>query len=172
MDIIKRTTHILNLIQISVDVCDEPIYALTKEIQWRYPEDFGMHKYFCLFDSLHIEKSMLILNASLIKGTGLDKVMSLSGLSVIETQVLVNVNHIKQARYCLQVALCSIYNFLLVDAHKKSSDRNTIFNWLQLRSQESQMCFFWKVVLDIQVNVLIFIRSIREGKFLLYIASL
>ena len=85
MDNVRRTTNILNPIQISVDVCDEPIYALTKEIQWRYPEEFVMDKYFCSFGPLHIEKSMLILNAQLIKGTGLDKVMSSSGLSIIGT---------------------------------------------------------------------------------------
>jgi hypothetical protein len=74
MDIIQRTIEALNPDQMSVDICDEPIFALTKEIQWRYPERFGLDIYFSLFGSLHIEKSIEILNAELIKGSGLDHV--------------------------------------------------------------------------------------------------
>ena len=34
------------------------------------------------------------------------------------------------------------------------------------------MCFYWKLILDFQVLVLVFIRSIREGNFQVYIESL
>ena len=171
MDIIKRSTALLNPDQIPVDVCDQPIYALTKEIQWRYPDTFGNSKYFCLFGSLHIEKSMLVVHGQIIKGTGLDKILTSCGLSIAGTQAIVNVNHIKQARYCLQVVICVLFQ-LLLDTHRESGDISHPSSWLENKSKESQMCFFWKLVLEVQINILIFIRSIREGNFSLYISSL
>ena len=171
MDIIKRSTALLNPDQIPVDVCDQPIYALTKEIQWRYPDTFGNSKYFSLFGSLHIEKSMLVVHGQIIKGTGLDKILTSCGLSIAGTQAIVNVNHIKQARYCLQVVICVLFQ-LLLDTHRESGDISHPSSWLENKSKESQMCFFWKLVLEVQINILIFIRSIREGNFSLYISSL
>ena len=41
MDIAKKTIAFLNPNQTPVDVCDQPVYALTKEIQFRKPELFG-----------------------------------------------------------------------------------------------------------------------------------
>ena len=41
MKYIKKTVDLLNPGQTAVDVCDQPVYALNKEIQLRNPEDFG-----------------------------------------------------------------------------------------------------------------------------------
>ena len=40
------------------------------------------------------------------------------------------------------------------------------------RSTESDMCFYWQLILNIQLEIVIFVRSIRESNFLLYIESL
>ena len=36
-----QTIEYLNPSQIAVDVCDQPVYALTKEVQYRNPEKIG-----------------------------------------------------------------------------------------------------------------------------------
>ena len=41
MNIISKTISVINPNQTPVDTCDQPVYALTKQIQWRYPELFG-----------------------------------------------------------------------------------------------------------------------------------
>ena len=84
---------------------DQPVYALTKEIQWWKPETFGKSSYFSLFGWLHIEKVLLIVHGEFFKGSGLNNNLSASDLSIIGAEVMVNVNHIKQARYYLQVCL-------------------------------------------------------------------
>ena len=56
MKIIKKTSNFLNPTQTPVDCCDEPVYALTKEIQFRLPNEFGADKYFSLFGGLHFEQ--------------------------------------------------------------------------------------------------------------------
>ena len=41
MNIVMQTNEYLNPSQIAVDVCDQPVYALTKEVQYRNPEKIG-----------------------------------------------------------------------------------------------------------------------------------
>ena len=74
MNIISNTIHTLNPGQIPVDTADQPIFALTKELMIRFPDKFVPHKYFCLFGSLHIKKSLLIICAWVIKGSELDEI--------------------------------------------------------------------------------------------------
>ena len=112
MEIAKKTTQLLNPLQITCGGCDQPVFKITKDLQWRFPELFGQDKYFCIFGSLHIEKSILILCSSLIEGSGLNKIMNSCGLSIVGTDSLVTVNHITRARYCIQVAACVIFSLL------------------------------------------------------------
>ena len=65
------------------DTSDQPIFAFTKELMIRFPDKFGPDKYFCLFGSLHIEKSLLIICDQVIKGSGLDQIMCTCGLSIV-----------------------------------------------------------------------------------------
>ena len=41
MNLIKTTISNINPGQIPADTCDQPVHALTKEIQWRYPAEFS-----------------------------------------------------------------------------------------------------------------------------------
>ena len=107
MNIISNKINTLNPGQIPVDTVDQLIFALTKESMIRFPD-----KYFCLFGSLHIEKSLLIICGQVIKGSGLDEIMYTCGLSIIGADSLVTVNDIKRTRYCLQVGACVIYSKL------------------------------------------------------------
>ena len=61
MEIISKTIQLLNPNQTPVDTCDQSVYALTKLIQWAFPDIFGNTKYFSIFGGLHIEKSLLII---------------------------------------------------------------------------------------------------------------
>ena len=61
----------LNPGQIAVDVCDQLMYALTKEVQYRNPEKFGPGQYFCLMGDLYIEMCILAIHGELIYRSGL-----------------------------------------------------------------------------------------------------
>ena len=93
-------------------------------------------------------------------------------LSVVGTDVIVNVNDIKKARYCIQVCACAIYK-KLKEAHKESNSILPVMDWLQKgRSNQSEMSFYWNIILHVELSILVFIRSIREGNFTLYKHSL
>ena len=110
IEIVEKTTQLLNLGQICVEESDEPVYKLSKELQWRYLDRFGPEKYFCLFGSLHLEKSILLCG-SVIEGSGLDKIVASCGLSIVGMDSL-SVNHIKRVRCCIQVAAFVMFSLL------------------------------------------------------------
>ena len=170
MNIIRDTIEFINPNQVPVDVSDQPVYAFSKEVQLRYPSVFGPGKYISLFGDLHVEHSALLMHGQIIKGSGLDSILQRSQLSTIGTSSLVDANDIKRSRYCLQVALCSIYR-LLKNAHGESNSTSSPLQWLEERCKVSEMCYYWKMIFDFQITILLFVRSIREGNFQLYIQT-
>ena len=171
MNLNKKTTNFLNPSQTPVDTCDQPVHGLTKTIQWMYPETLGSGKYLSILGGLHIKQSELVIHGDIIKGSGLEKILSTNDLSIIGTSAVVDGNDIKRLRYCLQVAAYAVF-WKLKDAYIQSNSLLPILDWLEHKSKESEMCFYWKLILDFQVVVLVFIRSIREGIFQVYIESL
>ena len=46
------------------------------------------------------------------------------------------------------------------------------YEWLCQKSTESEVYLYWKMVVELEIGILIYKRSIREGNFQLYIESL
>ena len=134
-------------------------------------DKFGPDKYFSLFGSLHIEKSLLIICGQVLTGSGSDEIFCTCGLSIVVADSLVIVNVIKGARYCLQVGACVIYS-KLKQAHMDSGSDELILSWLANKRKINEMCFYWKLILELMIDLLVFIRSLRESKFRLYVGLL
>ena len=152
-------TNFLNPSQTPVDTCDQPVYALTKTIQWMYPETLGSGNYLSILGGLHIEQFALVMQGETIKGSGLEIILSSNNLSIIGKSAVVDVIDIKRARYCLQVAACTVIR-KLKDEYVQDNPLLPILDCLEHRSKESEICFYWKLILDFLVLVLVFIRSI------------
>ena len=67
----------------------------------------------------------------------------------------------------MQVAICVIYK-LLKEAHAHSQSNLSLFDWLEEKSKINQMAYYWRLILNFQIQVLIFVRSVRTGNILLY----
>ena len=106
-------TNTLNPQQMTaVDCSDQPMYALSKIIQWKYPE-FASPKYFTLFWAVHMEAELLIENECLVAVTGLDKILGNTAIDKVGLQTAtVDLNHIHKARYSFQLSVVSIYTCL------------------------------------------------------------
>ena len=68
MDKIKDAVHILNPGQVPVITADQPIYAIAKQIQWKWPDEYGEEHFVIMFCGLHIE--MTALRRAVISTTG------------------------------------------------------------------------------------------------------
>ena len=107
MQLYMKWTVVLNPGQTPVDVSDQPVYALTKELQFRHPEMFS--QFFPIFGQLHIEQSLLVFHGQLIERSGLVQILTENKSFMIGLSVVVDVNNIKRARYTLQIALCALF---------------------------------------------------------------
>ena len=69
------------------------------------------------------------------------------------------------------MALCSLHRKLVEAAKNDGSDLDP-WKWLQEKSATNGMCFYWNLVMNFELEILAFLRSIREGNFTLYVQSL
>ena len=70
MDVINTAVANLNPGQIPVITVDQPLYALAKQIQWRWPETHGEDQFVILFGGLHIEMAALKTLGDLLDSSG------------------------------------------------------------------------------------------------------
>ena len=164
-----KWTAILNPGQTPVDVSDQPVYALTKMLQFLFPNEFG--NYFALFGQLHIEQALLTVHDLLIKGSGLYEILTQNKFSTIGMGAVVDVNNIKRARYAVQISLCSLFK-MLEDAAAESMTELSAYDWLCQKCAESEVYMYWKMVIELEMHILIYVRSIREGNFKLHVETL
>ena len=83
----------LNPSQTPVDVSDCPVYALIKEAQFQFPEQFS--NYFTMFRGLHIEQCLLVTHGQFTEGSGLREIFEACSLARIGVGTVVDVNQIK-----------------------------------------------------------------------------
>ena len=157
----------------TVDCSDQPIYALSKQVQWKHPDLFPLSKYFPLFGGLHIEQGLLICHAHLIAGTGLDEVFTGCNLTTIGLETAcADVNHIKKARYSVQLCFCALFS-CLKDAYSALGGSGDLFQWAECLADGGNLLIkFWLEILKFEMKFLILVRSIRESNFRLFVSSL
>ena len=61
-----------------------------------------------MFGGLHIEQCLLVTHGQFIADSGLQSILETCSLATIGAGAVVDVNHIKRSRYCMQVALNSL----------------------------------------------------------------
>ena len=167
MIIKQKTVEVLNPGQTPVDHCDCPVYAISKTIQFRYPSLF--QNYLSMLGDLHSEQVFLVMHGELINGSGLKELMKIHKFTTINVSSVVDASQIKAARYGLQVLLSALF-LKLQDACKDSG--MDPFVWLDEKAKSNDMCFILNTLMQFQINVLLFVRSIREGNLSLYIEVL
>ena len=70
MDIIKAAVQHLNPGQMPIVAADQPLYALTKKIQWSWPATHGEDHFVIMFGGLHIEMALLKVLGDWLEGSG------------------------------------------------------------------------------------------------------
>ena len=111
------------------------------------------------------------LRFSLIADSALESILEKCSLATIGAGAVVDVKHIKRARYCTQVTVNSLY-LKLVDAVKEDKSELSLIIWLQEKASSNYMCYYLFVLMILQMEILIFIWSMGEGDFVLHVECL
>ena len=179
MDVVKQAVDILNPGQVPVITMDQPLYALAKQIQWNWPVTHGEDHFVVMFGGLHIEMAVLKVLGDLLEGSGWVEALVQAKVATPGTaDSLLKACHVTKARRAHQVTVSSLY-LLLQKAY--SDYKNDLAegdvpmgleDWCKQKSLSCPQFQFWYLIFQLQVEFLIFISSIREGNFLLYIDAL
>lgn len=174
----KKGTQFLNHGQTPVLGADQPVYALLKQIQWKFPEAFGEDKFVIMLGALHIEDKVYQMLGKVIRESGWEWVMTKADIFTSgRTSSALDEHHIKRSRYAHQVSIAA-FSILREEAFSQyclenqgTCPVNTFVKWSDEQEENYPMFFYWSMVIDFQMLLLRFVRSMREGDFELYVQT-
>ena len=174
MQLTIQGTEFLNPGQTGVLGADQPLYAIAKQLQWAFPESLGEDKLVVMLGALHIEDKVHQMTGKLLRDSGWTTVLSQAQvLTSGRAQSALNEHHIKRTRYAHQVSVMSLH--LLkhkaysaycsgVDGAPESQEV-----WEQLSRTDNPQFKYWSTIMELELLMCRFIRSLREGDFPLYV---
>ena len=155
---------------------DQPLYALSKKIRWEIGGELAADIFFVMLAPFHTEDKSLKLTGELLSGSGWLNVLVKAGVTTSgKAEAAKRGSHVTRTRYVHQIMATALYQ-LLMEAYetfkKDTSKEVSLEEFKQLKtSKEPQFCF-WLQVLELELDVLQYVRCIREGNFDLYVQML
>ena len=176
MNVVKNAVEILNPGQVPVIACDQPLYALAKQIQWSWPETHGENMFVVMFGGLHIEMAALKTLGDLLESSGWTGALVQAGVATSGTaDSFLKASHVTRTRRAHQITASSLY-ILLQKAYNEYTQNEVNVkpkkDWIAEKSAACPHFKFWNMVLELELTVMLFVRAIREGDFQLYIEAL
>jgi hypothetical protein len=99
MNVIKEATELLNPGQIPVCAFDQPLYALAKQVQWKWPATHGERSYVVMMGGLHIELALWRTVGDMLNRSGWTTAITEAGICSAGTaDSFLKVCHLKRTR--------------------------------------------------------------------------
>ena len=178
LNMIKASVEKLNPGQTPVVAFDQPLYAIAKQIQWNWPNLYGEDKLVIMFGGLHIEMASFKVLGEWLEDSGWTHALIQADIASAGTaDSFLKASHVTKTRRAHQITACSLY-ILLQAAYAEyivSCSGGVILEfegWCDKMSTDKPHFHFWYLTLLLQLDILTFIRSVREGNFSLYLSSL
>ena len=180
MDKVKEAVAFLNLGQTPVLTADQPLYALAKQIQWQWPEQYGEDKFVIMFGGLHVEMTAFKSIGTLLKDSGWTGALVEAEVTSSGTaDSFLSASNVSRTRQAHHVTACSLfslmkkaYNAYLADVSESDDRGMSLDEWCDARRKESPQFQFWLLVLTMELTIFTLVRAFREGNFTLYCVSL
>lgn len=179
MDIIKTAVSHLNADQTPVITFDQPLYTLAKTIQWNWPSIYGEDKFVIMLGGLHTEMAALKAVGSFLKGSGWVETLSDAGVTTPGTaESFLTASHVRRTRHMHEVTAAGLH-ILQHTAYESyvqiSTDEQNVLSfdkWCEEQAAKQPQFAYWSLVKQFELDILIFVRSIRTSNFKLYVDSL
>ncbi|XP_068749352.1 uncharacterized protein [Montipora capricornis] len=129
-----------------------------------------------MFGGLHIEMALWSVCGDLLEDSRWTTALAEAGIASSGTaESFLKVTHLTRTRHAHQVTVLALHK-LQREAFRLSPgpvyDEESFERWKTSSSEKSPTFHFWEIIRKLEVLILIFIRSLREGKFLLYVETL
>ena len=176
MEIQKQITNHLNPGQIPVTAFDQPLFALAKYVQWKWPLTHGEQTHVVMLGGLHIEMALWNTIGDLLESSGWTTALCEAGVATSGTaDSFLKASHLTRTRHGHQVTVLALHKlqrdaFQTLDGY--DDDENAFESWRIEMTNSSPTFQFWDIIMRFEMLVLIFIRAHRECDFLLYVKAL
>jgi len=177
MDVIMKATALVNPAQIPVLTLDQPLYTIAKQIQWTWPSIYSEEKYVVLMGGLHIEMAFLNVLGDWLKGSGWASIMASANVTTEgRADALQSGSHTSRAQWAHQVSAAALF-CLQKEAFMAYKDdlevtAKPFHDWCADMESSHPQFFYWSKTLKLEVLFLQFMRSQRDGNFLMYLEVL
>lgn len=142
-------------------------YQSFTKIQWQWPETQGEKNFVVVLGGLHIEmtawRTLGAFGRAFASGTA---------------DSFLKASHVSRTRHAHQVTACSLHILMCraydeyVEGLSESDTKLEFHQWQDYKSSSRPQFKYWSMVLKIQLTILLFLRSLREGRFSLYKESI
>lgn len=96
MDMIKKAVQELNPGQVPVIAVDQPLYAISKLIQWNWPANYGEEQFVIILGGLHIEMAILKVLGNWLEDSGwMEALVQANIASAGTAESFLKVSHVK-----------------------------------------------------------------------------
>ena len=110
MDVVKSAVEHLNPVQTPVITFEQPLFALAKQMQWKWPEDYGEDKFVVMFGGLHIEMAALKTLGDWLRGSGWVQALVQAEITTPGTaDSFLQAAHVARTRRAHQVTVAALY---------------------------------------------------------------
>ncbi len=128
---------------------------------------------------LHIEMNAFKVLGDLLDGSGWTGALAQVNIATSGTaDSYLKVSHLTHTRHAHQVTAAALYILLhkayteYCSSQEDSDGLQSLESWSESRADASPQFHFWFTILQLQLQVLIFVRYLREADFKLYTESL
>ena len=168
----RHATEFLNPGQIPVTAFDAPLYALAKQVQWKWPATHGENRHAVMLGGIHIEMAVWSTLGDYLEDSGWTAALTQAGIASSGTaDSFLRAAHLTRTRHGHQVCALALLK-LQQDAFLSSEtlhDEENIEAWRQKMVEKSPTFQFWDSVLRMEIIGLIFVRAHHEANFPLYV---
>ena len=173
MYLVKKTTEFLNSQQIPIMVVDQPLFDIAKKMQWTFPELFGEDRFLVMLGGLHIEMALWATMGDFLRGSGWPEALAEAGIALTVPAAIsyLKANDPMRTRYAHQITVV-VLDYLLKLAYEDDESEMTFDNWVCVACKEKPTVQFWLLIHKYEQLIFMFIRSHRERKFTLMVATL
>ena len=171
MRLIKQSINFLNRGQIPVVALDQALYTIAKKVQWTWPNEFREDHFVVVLGGLHIEMALMSMIDDVLEGSGwVDALIKscLGSHGVVESFLS---SHVKRTRCAHEVTACTLYS-LLRKAYQESDCDSRFDDFCDEQVKRHPQFRYWLIIMQLEVILLSFVRSLRQSNFELYIESL
>ena len=180
IDVVKTAVEHLNPGQTPVVTFDQPLFALAKQIQWKWPEKYGEDKVVVLFGGLHIEMAALKTLGDWLDGSGWVQTLVQAEITTPGTaESFLRASHVTRTRRAHQVTAAALHilQHRAYDHYCKREDNDgehqlSFEDWCYQRGEEIPQFQYWSIVLQLELLLNVYVRSLRQASFTMYLDAL